>query len=65
MKKAFRLRRWLVCLALAGVVSCQTTWDPAPIPAAPSGLPEHLILGNPSGVVTDMNQPTNYLLAKP
>ena len=64
MKKAFLLSRWLVCLALAGVISCQTTRDPAPIPTAPSGLSEHLTLGNPSGAATDMNQPTNYLLAK-
>jgi endonuclease G len=33
------------------------------VPPPPAS--EHLTLGNPSGAVTDVNQPTNYLLDKP
>jgi endonuclease G len=55
--------RLLFPLLAAGllVTACQSTTDPTPTPAS---LPEHLTLGNPSGATADVNQPTNYLLAK-
>ncbi len=37
----------------------------APAPAVPVSTSEHLTMGNPSGAVTDVNQPFNYLLDKP
>ena len=63
-RKSFLGSRWLVFFALAGVVSCQTTQDPAPTPPASPALPEHLALGNPSGATADANQPANYLLLR-
>ncbi|MDT5158744.1 MAG: endonuclease mitochondrial [Acidobacteriota bacterium] len=35
------------------------------ITQAPASASEHLTMGNPSNAVTDVNQPTNYLLDKP
>jgi endonuclease G len=32
---------------------------------APASASEHLVMGNPSNAVVDVNQPTNYLLDKP
>jgi endonuclease G len=32
---------------------------------APTSASEHLVMGNPSNAVVDVNQPTNYLLDKP
>ncbi|HEY0462227.1 MAG TPA: DNA/RNA non-specific endonuclease [Pyrinomonadaceae bacterium] len=32
---------------------------------APANPAEHLVLGNPSNAVTDVNQPNNYLMVKP
>jgi len=58
-----------ICLMLA---ACQKEAVSPGSPTSPTGpvtpsqpLPEHLTLGNPSGAVTDINQPTNYLLSKP
>ena len=58
-----------ICLLLA---ACQKEAVSPGAPALPTGPvtpspppPEHLTLGNPSGAVTDINQPTNYLLRKP
>ncbi len=58
-----------LCLLLA---ACQkeavTPGSPTP-PAGPvtptQPLSEHLTLGNPSGAIADIAQPTNYLLSKP
>ena len=58
-----------ICLLLA---ACQKEAVSPGSPTLPTGpvmppqpLPKHLTLGNPSGAVTDINQPTNYLLSKP
>ena len=58
-----------VCLLLA---ACQKEAVGPGAPTSPTGpvtptqpLPEHLILGNPSGATADAAQPTNYLLSKP
>ena len=58
-----------ICLLLA---ACQKEAVSPSAPTLPTGPvtpspppPEHLTLGNPSGAVTDINQPTNYLLRKP
>jgi endonuclease G len=37
---------------------------PTPTPTPPPPMGEHLTMGNPSNAVTDVNQPTNYLLDK-
>ena len=49
-----------VCLA-----ACQKEITTASQPTPTAALPEHLTLGNLSGVTTDAAQPTNYLLPKP
>ena len=58
-----------ICLMLA---ACQKEAVSPGSPTSPTSpvtplqpLPEHLTLGNPSGGVTDINQPTNFLLSKP
>ncbi|MFD2785135.1 DNA/RNA non-specific endonuclease [Hymenobacter rubripertinctus] len=38
---------------------------PPPPPPATGPENDHLTMGNPSGAVADINQPTNYLLSKP
>ncbi|HEY3028293.1 MAG TPA: DNA/RNA non-specific endonuclease, partial [Pyrinomonadaceae bacterium] len=58
----------------ASQVNDQDTEDPPDNMAAdyvfsfrtliPRDPAEHLVMGNPTGAVTDVNQPTNYLLAK-
>ena len=35
------------------------------VTSAPQSASEHLVMGNPSNAVVDVNQPTNYLLSKP
>jgi len=49
--------------------SSTPTPTPTPTPTAtPTPTPSssvHLTMGNPSGAVTDVNQPTNYLMDKP
>jgi endonuclease G, mitochondrial len=35
------------------------------VATAPASASEHLVMGNPSNAVADVNQPTNYLLDKP
>ncbi|RSK39565.1 DNA/RNA non-specific endonuclease [Hymenobacter perfusus] len=60
----------LLLAVAAWVSSCSSSPDPtpvAPVPpvSPPVVLPEHLTLGNPSGAVADVQQPTNYLLLKP
>lgn len=68
---AFR-RSLLSALVLPGALwlsACATTSDPTPVTPPPIippvVLPEHLTLGNPSGAVPDVSQPSNYLLLKP
>jgi endonuclease G len=53
-----RLLARLVVLALLLVAL-------AALPARAQQLSVHLALGNPSGAVTDINQPDNYLIARP
>jgi endonuclease G len=48
---------------LAG--ACSTDEAEQVAPASLPALPEHIALGNPSGAVADVKQPTNYLLLKP
>jgi endonuclease G, mitochondrial len=60
----------LLLAVAAWASSCSTSADPTPVAPAPpvtppAVLPEHLTLGNPSGAVASVNQPTNYLLLKP
>ncbi|NVO84288.1 DNA/RNA non-specific endonuclease [Hymenobacter terrestris] len=50
-------------LALLLLATACSTKDPAPVTPTQQ-LSEHLILGNPSGAIPDVNQPTNYLLSK-
>lgn len=40
------------------------TVTPTPTPTPPVSNSVHLTMGNPSGAVTDVNQPTNYLMEK-
>ncbi|TGD80559.1 DNA/RNA non-specific endonuclease [Hymenobacter wooponensis] len=47
---------------LAAVTSCDSSNSSDPTPTSSS---VHLTLGNPSGAVADVKQPTNYLLVKP
>jgi endonuclease G len=54
--------RSLPLLALSFLAACRGDKQPAPSTAAGS---VHLTLGNPSGALTDVGQPTNYLLVKP
>ena len=58
-----------ICLLLAACQKEAVSPGAPPLPTGPvtpsPPPPEHLTLGNPSGAVTDMNQPTNYLLRKP
>ena len=58
-----------ICLLLAACQKEAVSPGAPPLPTGPvtpsPPPPEHLTLGNPSGAVTDINQPTNYLLRKP
>ena len=67
MAAAHQLPRVLLSFLVAVlVVGC--AHNDAPTPAPNSASPtrdDHLALGNPSGATTDVNQPTNYLVAKP
>jgi endonuclease G len=47
---------------LAAATSCDSSNSTDPTPTTTS---VHLTLGNPSGALTDVKQPTNYLLVKP
>ena len=59
----------VICLLLAAcqkeAVSPGSSTSPTGSVTPSQPLSEHLTLGNPSGAVTDINQPTNYLLSKP
>jgi endonuclease G len=35
------------------------------VTSSPASASEHLVMGNPSNAVSDVNQPTNYLMEKP
>ncbi|WP_245326260.1 DNA/RNA non-specific endonuclease [Hymenobacter wooponensis] len=50
---------------LALATSCGTDTGDEPAPASVLPESQHLTLGNPSGALTDVNQPMNYLLMKP
>ncbi|SNC77636.1 endonuclease G [Hymenobacter gelipurpurascens] len=54
--------RSLPLVALSLLASCRGDEQPFPSTAAGS---VHLTLGNPSGALTDVGQPKNYLLVKP
>ncbi len=41
------------------------TITPTPTATPPPSSSEHLVMGNPSGAVTDVNQFSNYLMVKP
>ncbi|MGI4872853.1 MAG: DNA/RNA non-specific endonuclease [Janthinobacterium lividum] len=62
MRYRFPLRRLSVLALLLLATACQKEAVTPVQSSAP--LPEHITLGNPSGAATDLNQPTNYLLAK-
>lgn len=50
------------------VATAYSTATPTPTPTAtppPPSSSVHLTMGNPSNAVTDVNQPTNYLMEKP
>ncbi|TGE04201.1 DNA/RNA non-specific endonuclease [Hymenobacter fodinae] len=59
MRILSKLACLLLLLASAG---CDSTSTPEP---APDTTSVHLTMGNPSGAVADVKQPTNYLLIKP
>ena len=67
MAAAHQLPRILLSFLVAVlVVGCAHNDAPTPAPhSASSTRDNHLALGNPSGATTDVNQPTNYLVAKP
>lgn len=52
--------RFLLLTASVLVAVCESSTAPRP-----TFLPEHLTLGNLSGATAEVDQPTNYLLAKP